>query len=55
MNANTVFEKFLARMAEVSSMEEKEYAMIEAYDELDSLGYSDAEKAYVWNQMSMIA
>lgn len=55
MNANAIFNKFLNDLKVASSAEEKEYAMIAAYDELDGAGYSDAEKAYIWNQMLMAA
>ena len=54
-NANTIFENFLREIATASSMEEKEYAMIEAYDALDEAGYSEFEKNYIWNQMLMKA
>ena len=55
MNANTIFEQFLQELAVASTMEEKEYAMIKAYDELDEAGYSDGEKKYIWKQMLMAA
>ncbi len=55
MNANTIFNNFLAELKTIDSMEEKEYAMIKAYDELDEAGYSNAEKMYIWNQMMMAA
>ena len=54
-NANEIYKNFLTRLEEISSFEEKEYAMIEAYDELAEAGYSDGERAYIWNQMLMAA
>lgn len=55
MNANTIYNNFLARLQEISSFEEKEYAMIEAYDELTEAGYDESERMYIWNQMLMTA
>ena len=50
-NANTIFENFLVKLGQISSMEEKEYVMIDAYDELAEAGYDKAECMYIWNQM----
>lgn len=55
MNANEIYKNFLNRLATIESMEEKEYAMIEAYDELTEAGYSEGERAYIWNRMLMEA
>ena len=48
---NTIYENFLKELAEASSFEEKEYAMIKAYDELDEAGCNDWEKKVVWKKM----
>ncbi len=55
MNANIIFERFLNELKNAKSMEEKEYAMINAYDELEECGYSNAEKMAIWNRMLMAA
>lgn len=55
MNANVIFANFLNKLNTISTIEEKEYAMIEAYDDLDAAGYNDAEKRYIWNQMMAAA
>lgn len=55
MNANTIFNNYLNKLNAISSIEEKEYAMIEAYDALDAAGYDDGEKMYIWNQMMAVA
>ena len=55
MNANTIFENFLEKLNTFSTAEEKEYAMIEAYDALDEAGYDENEKMVIWKQMMMAA
>ncbi len=55
MYANTIFANYLNKLNTIGTMEEKEYAMIEAYDELDAAGYDDSEKMYIWNQMMVVA
>lgn len=55
MNANEIYKNFLNRLATIESMEEKEYAMIEAYDELAEAGYNEGERAYIWNRMLLEA
>ncbi|MBQ6503141.1 MAG: hypothetical protein IJI57_04410 [Flexilinea sp.] len=55
MNANIIYKNFLNELKKASSIEEKEFAMIEAYDELDDCGYSSGEKMAVWNQMMLAA
>ena len=55
MNANTIYKNFLNELKKASSIEEKEYAMIAAYDELDEAGYSNGEKMAIWTQMMLVA
>ena len=55
MNANSIYKNYLNALKAISTMEEKEYAMIAAYDALDEAGYSDSEKKAVWNQMMLAA
>ncbi|MBP5782340.1 MAG: hypothetical protein J6W04_02255 [Bacteroidales bacterium] len=54
MNINMVFENFIERLNESNSLEEKEYAMIEAYDSLDD-SFTPEEKKAIYRQMMQIA
>ena len=55
MNANEIFKNYLNKLNTISTMEEKEYAMIEAYDELAEAGYDEGERQYIWNQMMALS
>ncbi len=54
MNANKIFANYLNKLNTICTMEEKEYAMIEAYDDLDAAGYDDNEKMCIWQQMMAV-
>ena len=54
MNINKVFKKFVNDLNDAQSWDEKEEAMMNAYDALDD--YCDnAEKQYIWNKMMLMA
>ena len=54
MNANTIFANYLNKLSTISTLEEKQYAMIEVYDDLDAADYDDNEKMCIWQQMMAV-
>lgn len=52
---NNIFENFLKELAMAASFEEKEYAMINAYDAMEEAGYTNDEMKFAWNEMLLKA